>query len=194
MQAARPARVHSLGGLAPGVLVAGAAPDALIAAGAECPAAVLGAGAVPGEQHRPDIGGHPGVVQGSVELIDGVRPEGIAHLGPVERDPDGPLADVPVIGDVGQILESRHRLPASRVKGIGGLPVVLGHGSDSRGRPMCGRSTLPVNDYADDCADVDVVHWVNRPGGGCWHQAHLPPSLRNWFGLVWVWVAAPPKL
>ncbi|SKS42361.1 Uncharacterised protein [Mycobacteroides abscessus subsp. abscessus] len=22
----------------------------------------------------------------------------------------------------------------------------------------------------------------------------MPPSLRNWFGLTWVWVPAPPKL
>ncbi|SLC85326.1 Uncharacterised protein [Mycobacteroides abscessus subsp. massiliense] len=143
--------IHRFGGLAPGVLISGAPPDALVAAGAECPAAVLGTGTVSGEQHRTHVGSHPCVIQGAVQLVHGVRAEGVAHLGAVERDPYGaclasPIGsvfDVPVIGDVGQVLEPRYRLPARRVKGIGGLPVVLGHGSDSRGHPLCGRSKPP---------------------------------------------------
>ncbi|SKT78735.1 Uncharacterised protein [Mycobacteroides abscessus subsp. abscessus] len=87
------------------------------------------------------------MIQGAVQLVHGVRAEGVAHLGAVERDPYGPLCDalldVPVIGDVGQILEPGHRLPPRRVKGIGGLSLVLRHGSDFRGHPLCGRSKPP---------------------------------------------------
>ena len=46
-----------------GVLVAVAAPDALIAAGAEGPAAVLRRRPVAGEQHAADVAGHAGVVE-----------------------------------------------------------------------------------------------------------------------------------
>ena len=84
-----PALVDGVGGGAVGVLVARAAADALVAAGAEGPLAVaagaLGAGAVAGEQHDADVGGAAGVVEHPVELVDGVRPEGVEHLGPVER-------------------------------------------------------------------------------------------------------------
>ena len=46
----------------------------------------LRARAVAGEQHDADVGRHAGVVERAVELVDGVRPEGVEHLGPVERD------------------------------------------------------------------------------------------------------------
>ena len=108
----RPARAEStvVGGLTVGVLVAAAAADALIPAGAERPAAVLGRRPVTGQQHHPDIGGHPGVVQCAVQLVDGVRPKRVAHLGPVERHPHGrqrlpAVDDVAVVGDVGQVGE-----------------------------------------------------------------------------------------
>jgi hypothetical protein len=35
----------------------------------------------------------PGVVERAVQLVDGVRAEGVAHLGPVERDPHRPGVD-----------------------------------------------------------------------------------------------------
>ena len=114
-------RVDGLGGLALGVLVARAAPDALVATGAECPAAVLGRRAVAGQQDDTDVGGHPGVVEHAVELVDGVRTERVAHLGAVEGDPDGGLAhsvdDVPVVGDVGQF-EAVDGLPAGRIERV----------------------------------------------------------------------------
>ena len=87
-----PRLVDGLGGLALGVLVAAAAADPLVAAGAERPAAVLGRRAVAGQQHAADVGRHPGVVEHPVELVDGVRPERVAHLRPVERDPHRPAA------------------------------------------------------------------------------------------------------
>src|SRR6185312_5760227 len=52
-----------------------------------------------------------GVIQRGLELVHGVRAEGIAHLGPVERDAHRaqvtvravrPSADRPVVGDVGE--------------------------------------------------------------------------------------------
>src|SRR5690606_23077374 len=114
-------------GLAAGVLVAAAAADALVAAGAEGPAAVLGTRAVAGEQHRADIGGHPRVVERAVELVDGVRAEGVAHLRPVEGHPHGALLDVPVVGDIGQVLESGDGAP---------LRGIESHVGDYRAGPM----------------------------------------------------------
>ena len=43
--------------------------------------------AVSGEQHDAHVGRHPGVVEHAVQLVDGVRPERVADLGPVERHP-----------------------------------------------------------------------------------------------------------
>src|SRR5699024_8280159 len=57
VQAPGTSRIDTLTGLPGGVLVAGAAADALVAAGAERPTAVLGTRAVAGQQHRTDIRG-----------------------------------------------------------------------------------------------------------------------------------------
>ncbi len=95
-----------------GVLVAGPPADALVAAGAEGPAAVLRARAVPGEQHEADVGRIAGVVEDAVELVDGVRAERVADLGPVEGDPHraaGRPERAAVVGDVGEV-----RSPAPR--------------------------------------------------------------------------------
>jgi hypothetical protein len=105
VQAAEPRGVDTLGRVAGGVLVAGAATDALVAAGAERPAAISRRRPVAGEQHGADVGRHPGVVQGAVQLVDGARAEGVAYLRSVECDPHGALVDRPVVGDVGEILE-----------------------------------------------------------------------------------------
>ena len=99
-------RIDGLGGFTRGVLVAAAAADALIATGAERPAAVLGGGPVAGQQHHADVGRHPGMVEGAVQLVDGVRAKSVAHLGPVERHPHRAVGDVAVVGDVGQVLEA----------------------------------------------------------------------------------------
>ena len=89
VQSSRASRVDAFGGLAAGVVVAVAAADALVAAGAEGPAAVLGGGAVAGEQHGAYVGGHSGVVEGAVEFVHGVRAECVADLGAVECDAHG---------------------------------------------------------------------------------------------------------
>src|SRR5690606_37512019 len=72
--------VDGVGGFAARVLVTAAAADPLIAARAERPAAVLRARPVAGEQDDADVGGGPSVVEGAVELVDGVRPERVAHF------------------------------------------------------------------------------------------------------------------
>ena len=95
VEPAGPGRVDGLGRFAAGVLVTGPAPDALVAAGAEGPAAVLGAGAVAGEEDAADVGRHAGVVEGPVELVDRVGPEGVPDLGAVEGDADHADVDAP---------------------------------------------------------------------------------------------------
>src|SRR6185503_16505835 len=67
VQPTRPSGVDGLGGLTAGVLVARAAPDALVAARAERPAAVAGGRAVAGQQHAAHVAALPGVVEGGVE-------------------------------------------------------------------------------------------------------------------------------
>ena len=83
----------------------------------------FGDGPLPVSSTHADVGGHPGVVERPVQLVDGVRAERVAHLGPVERDPHGRLRrtvdDVAVIGDVGQ-LEAVDRLPRRGVKRVVG--------------------------------------------------------------------------
>ncbi len=100
-----------------GVLVAVAAADPLIAAGAEGPAPVLGGWAVPREQDAADVGRHPGVVEGGVQLVDGLGSEGVAHLRAVEGDADRAHVDGAVVGDVGE-LEAGHRLPCGGVEDL----------------------------------------------------------------------------
>ena len=86
----------------------------------------LGDGPLPVSRMTPTSERHARVVEHSVELVDGVRPERVAHLGPVERDADGRLAlpvdDVPVVGDVGQV-EALDGLPAR--DGSNGLSVLV---------------------------------------------------------------------
>ena len=99
------------------VLVAVCATDSLIAAGAERPPAVLGRGAVPGQEHGSDVRGHSGVVECGVQLVDGVRTEGIAHLGAVECDPHSTDLRRPVVGDVGEV-EPRNGVPSGWVEDL----------------------------------------------------------------------------
>jgi hypothetical protein len=127
-------RVDVVGGLRRGPGVVGrrvavpvAAPDALVAARAERPPAVLGARSVAGEDHGGDVRGHAGVVHHPVQLVDGVRAEGVAHLRPVEGDAHhgqvallltGPV-DAPVVRDVREPLEAGDEPPPGGVEGLG---------------------------------------------------------------------------
>ena len=126
VEPAGPGRVDRVGRLAAGVLVAGAAPDALVAAGAEGPAAVLRAGAVAGDEDAADVARRAGVVEGPVQLVDRVGPEGVPDLGAVEGDADDAGVDGPVVGDVGE-REPLHGMPPR------GIEDLRDHG------PHCGR-------------------------------------------------------
>jgi hypothetical protein len=63
------------------------------------------------------------VVERAVELVDGVRPERVAHLRPVERDAYGALVERPVVGDVGEVealdLRPRRGVEDLRHGGVG---------------------------------------------------------------------------
>jgi len=94
--------IDTMGGLVLGILVAVDAPDSLIASRTECPPAILGRRTVARKQDHPDVGGLAGVIKSRIELVDGVRPEGVANLGSVKGNADGALTDGSVIGDVGE--------------------------------------------------------------------------------------------
>src|SRR5262249_18296643 len=100
------------------VLVAVRASDPLVAARAERPAAVLRRRSVAGQQHAPDIGGLPRVVQSCAQFVDGVRAECVAHLRPIERDPHRSLIHRSVIGDVGEI-EPLNAVPGGWIEKLG---------------------------------------------------------------------------
>lgn len=117
MEASGAGLVDGVGRFAFRVLVAATATDALIAAGAEGPAAVLLARSVAGEQYGAHVGRHPGVVECPVQLVDGVWAKRIAYLGAVEGDTNCALTDMAVISDVGEILESGNWAPKLRVEG-----------------------------------------------------------------------------
>ena len=78
----------------------------------------LGPGAVAGEEHDTDVGRAAGVVEHPVELVDGVWPERVEHLGPVERHAHAAQAHGSVVGDVGEVLETGHLLPGVGVEGL----------------------------------------------------------------------------
>ena len=122
-----------------GVLVAGAATDALVAARAERPLAGLpvpsGPGPLPVRSTTPDVGGAARVVEHAVELVDGVRAEGVHHLGPVERHAHAADADGPVVGHVGEVLEPGHLLPGGRVERLADTGDRAHGGKASRRHP-----------------------------------------------------------
>ena len=100
------------------VLVAEAAADALVAAGAEGPLAVLRARAVAGEEHAADVRRHARVLERAQQLVDGVRAERVEHVGPVEGDAYGAVLAGAVVGQVGEVLEARHHVPGLRVEDL----------------------------------------------------------------------------
>ena len=115
-----PGGIDSVSGVPTGVLVAGPPADSLIAAAAEGPAAVLFAGAVARQQDDSHIWAPPGVIEGTVELVHRVWAKSVAHLGTIKRDPDNAVdpafTGMPVIGDVGQIVETVDYAPLRGIK------------------------------------------------------------------------------
>ena len=58
------------------------------------------------------------MVEGAVELVDGVGAEGVAHFGAVEGDADDAGVFVPVVGDVGEVVEAVDCGPLGGVEGV----------------------------------------------------------------------------
>ncbi len=115
-------RVDGVSSFAVGIAVAGTAADALVTAGAKCPAAIFFTRAVAGQQHRSDIWGTPRVVKNAVELIDGVRAKSIADLRTVKSNTHDAIsaafAGVTVVSDVGEVGKTFYRAPLGSVKRI----------------------------------------------------------------------------
>src|SRR5665811_2508072 len=112
--------------------VAAVAADALVAARAE------GLLAGPGEDHDADPGVLAGELQRGGDLDQGLRPEGVQHLGPVDRDLGDPagrlVADVLVLSP-GDPLDRGVEVALGR-----GFAVSLGHdGHDIPGRGRSAR-------------------------------------------------------
>ena len=118
VQPAGARRVDRLAGVPFGVAVAVTAADPLVAAGAERPSAVPRRRSVAGQEDAADVGRLACVVERGVELVDGVRAEGVAHLRPVERDPHGAEAAGAVVGHVGE-REPAHGLPGAGIEQCG---------------------------------------------------------------------------
>jgi hypothetical protein len=73
----------------------------LVAAGTKSPAAILGRRPIAGEQHHSDIGLRAGVIQGSVELVNCLRAEGVSNLGTRKSNPHNPKLIVAVVTNIG---------------------------------------------------------------------------------------------
>ena len=164
------------------VLVAVLPAHPLVAAGAERPAAVLRARAVAGEDHAADVGGQPGVLERGDQLVDRLRPERVAHLGPVEGDADDAGVDRPVIGDVGEV-EALDRLPGGAVEDLGDV-VAGAHGCEPNAAASARSSPGPpvqraapvtaaqqrVGDRAADASSADGLAQARgraRAAAGC---------------------------
>ena len=132
-------------GVLGGVAVAGAAANALVAAGTKRPAAVLFGRAIAGEQNRAHIRRAAGMVQGAVELVYGMRAKRIAHLRAVEGDAHdavlAALAVEPVIGDIRQVLKPFYGMPQFRPERIiGAVLSLLAHKGQLSGK----RRIVPI--------------------------------------------------
>ena len=79
----------------------------------------FGDGPLPVSSTTPTSGDIRAWSSALVQLVDRVRPERVAHLGPVERDPHGAHArDVAVVGDVRQVAETVDAPPRFGFEGI----------------------------------------------------------------------------
>ncbi len=101
--------------------VAGVAPGPLVAAAAE------GQRPLAGQDHHPDVGVLPGQGEGVDQLLDGVGPEGVAHLGPVDGDLGDQATAVTVGEGGGGLVADVGPLPC-RLPGQGGRDGAVGVG------------------------------------------------------------------
>ncbi len=91
------------------------AANALVAAGAERPPAVLRGRAVAGQEDTADIGLALCVVERAVQFVHRSGAEGVPHVRSVERDSNRPLLFGSVVRDVAEI-EVRNFLPSLGVE------------------------------------------------------------------------------
>lgn len=92
------------------VLIPVLATNTLVSAGAEGPAAVLWGRSIAGEEDTADIGCHAGVVEGGVQLVNGMGSERISYFGTVEGNTHRTNLASSVVRDVREI-EPSDRLP-----------------------------------------------------------------------------------
>ena len=98
--------------------------NSLVTARAEGPTAIFFRWSVSGQKHHTNIGLHACVIKGSVELINGLRPKGVSHLGPGKTNSHNAKFDMTVVADVGQGFKTTDALPRSGIKELGNL---IGH-------------------------------------------------------------------
>ena len=84
----------------------------------------FGDGPLPVRMHAADVGAHARVVERDVQLVDRARPERVAHLRPVERDPHGAVLDGTVVRDVVEV-EAGHLVPRGGVEDLGDHRVIF---------------------------------------------------------------------
>jgi len=66
------------------------------------------------------------MIEATVKLVDGVGPERIAHLGTIECDTYGALANGAMVGDVGEFADGLDSAPAGGVERLRYEPVSHG--------------------------------------------------------------------
>ena len=159
------ARLDGLGGLALGVLVARPCPGCAGRRRSRTPSPPsLGDGPLPVRSTQPTSLVMAGVVEGAVQLVDGVGAEGVAHLGPVEGDAHRAGVDGPVVGDVGQLaqLVDGRQADGSKVSEIIGRASRDGNGiQGSSGTGASGtawRSSSVANCHCAECRRRTMRH------------------------------------
>ena len=126
-------------GMLGGIAIPRAPTNALVTAGTKRPAAIFLRGPIAGKQDRAHIWRAAGVIQSAIQLIHGVRPEGIAHLWPVDGDAhDAILPTVcrqTVVGDVRELPKALNRAPQFLTEWIfGAVFLLLAHSAQHSGR------------------------------------------------------------
>ena len=101
------------------ILVAFATPDALVAARTESPATIFDTRSVTGQKHHTDARVLSGILKGLIQLINGVRAEGVSHLRTVKRDARDLPTIIVVVGHISEAVEARSLPPHGRIEQVG---------------------------------------------------------------------------
>lgn len=106
------------------ILIAIFAANSLIATGTKSPSAIFWRRSVASEKNRANIGRATRVIQSLIELIDCLRPKGIAHFGTIESDTNRALFEGAMIGNILKI-KAWDRFPTIGVKQRGNHKATL---------------------------------------------------------------------